>query len=343
MPNPRFTLSSADGDTLALRGVDSPRDDPERVTPEPENIVVLAHYHPLMVEAFARFPSDEWVRVGALGNVPLQPVRTPEEALVDPALLAEGAVVDVVHPVHGHLRQAGILYGLSRTPGRVAGPVPLVGEHSAAVRAEAAAGRPDAPAVPRPAAPGPAVPERCPDGPLSGITVLDLGFAVAGPFGTQVLADLGANVIKVNARRDPWWHASHIAYGANRGKRSVGIDLKHPEGLAVLHRLVARADVVHSNMRRDALRAPAGRRGVAAGRQPRPDLLPHAGLRPRAKVRLARQRPDGLLARRGHLRGRWLPRRRPAVLEPHLAGRHRQRVLLGDRRDPGAVPPRPAR
>jgi len=78
------------------------------------------------------------------------------------------------------------------------------------------------------------------------VTVLDLGFAVAGPFGTQLLADLGADVIKVNAWRDPYWHANHIAYGANRGKRSIGIDLKTPEGLAVLHRLVESADVVHS-------------------------------------------------------------------------------------------------
>jgi crotonobetainyl-CoA:carnitine CoA-transferase CaiB-like acyl-CoA transferase len=61
--------------------------------------------------------------------------------------------------------------------------------------------------------------------PLHGVTVLDLGFAVAGPFGTQVLADLGANVIKVNAWRDPFWHSRHIAYGCNRGKRSIGIDL----------------------------------------------------------------------------------------------------------------------
>ncbi len=246
VPNPRFALSSADGDTLALRGADSPVNDPERITPEPENIIVLAHYYPLMVDAFARFPSDEWVRVGALANVPLQPVRTPEEALVDPALLADGAVVDVPHPRHGTLRQAGILYGLSRTPGKVRGPVPGVGEHQAEVRAEAAAAR----TATASAVPGGA----CPDGPLTGITVLDLGFAVAGPFGTQVLADLGATVIKVNARRDPWWHATHIAYGANRGKRSIGVDLKHPDGLAVLHRLVRRADVVHSNMRRDALR-----------------------------------------------------------------------------------------
>src|SRR5262249_30825888 len=89
--------------------------------------------------------------------------------------------------------------------------------------------------------------------PLEGVTVLDIGFAVAGPWGTQVLADLGANVIKVNAFRDPWWHATHIAYGGNRGRGGGGFDLKSPDGLAVSHRLVEQADVVHSNMRRDAL------------------------------------------------------------------------------------------
>jgi crotonobetainyl-CoA:carnitine CoA-transferase CaiB-like acyl-CoA transferase len=244
VPNPRFILTSADGDTLALRrDVERVRDDPDRVEPDPEGIVILAHYFPLMAEAFARFPSDDWVEVGRQGGAPLQPVRTPEEALQDPALLSEGAVVDVPHPQYGSLRQAGILYGLSRTPGRVQGAPPAAGEHTTEILSEQRSlsaggdqGTPDS----RPA--------------LDGVTVLDLGFAVAGPFGTQVLADLGANVIKVNNWRDPYWHSRHIAYGCNRGKRSIGIDLKTPEGLAVFHRLVERADVVHSNMRRDALR-----------------------------------------------------------------------------------------
>jgi crotonobetainyl-CoA:carnitine CoA-transferase CaiB-like acyl-CoA transferase len=266
VPNPRFILSSTDGDTLALRrGIDNVRNDPDRLGTAPENIVVLAHYHPELVEAVARFDSEEWVRVGREGGVPLQPVRTPEEALCDPALIAESAVVDVEHPEHGLLRQVGILYGLSKTPGRVQGPVPQVGEHTEALRAEAGQGRTTV------VADRPQLDERKGEGPLAGVTVLDLGFAVAGPFGTQVLADLGADVIKVNATRDPWWHATHIAYGANRGKRSICIDLKTPEGLAVLHRLVEKADVVHSNMRRDALR----RLGCdeAALREVNPDII----------------------------------------------------------------------
>jgi crotonobetainyl-CoA:carnitine CoA-transferase CaiB-like acyl-CoA transferase len=244
VPHPRFVLSSAEGDRLEVRrDVESVRDDPDRIGPDPENIIILAHYFPEMAEAFGRFPSDDWIAVAAQAGVPLQPVRTPEEALQDPALLAEGAVVDVDHPEHGTLRQAGVLYGLSRTPGKVRRRAPRVGEHTDEVLAGGPPRR--AGAVP--------VPARTERAPLDGITVLDLGFAVAGPFGTQVLADLGANVIKVNAWRDPWWHAQHIAYGANRGKRSIGIDLKSPDGLGVFRRLVAAADVVHSNMRRDAL------------------------------------------------------------------------------------------
>jgi crotonobetainyl-CoA:carnitine CoA-transferase CaiB-like acyl-CoA transferase len=247
VPNPRFILSSAAGDTLELRSdVASARDDDERIPPDPENIVVLAHYWPAMKEAIARFPSADWVRLAAEAGVPLQPVRTPEEALADPALLAEGVVVDVAHPEHGPLRQIGVLYNLSATPGAVRGPVPRIGQHNDEVHAEVAASA-DGAAIP----PTPSSERGRP--PLDGVTVLDLGFAVAGPFGTQALADLGANVIKINATRDPHWHATHIAYGCNRGKRSICIDLKKPEGLAVLHRLVADADVVHSNMRRDAL------------------------------------------------------------------------------------------
>jgi crotonobetainyl-CoA:carnitine CoA-transferase CaiB-like acyl-CoA transferase len=251
VPNPRFLMSSADGDTLELRrDVGNARDDPERIPSDLENIVVLAHYYPEMAHAVAKFPSDDWVRVAAQAGVPLQPVRTPEEALGDPALLSDGAIVDVPHPDHGTLRQVGIVYGLDRTPGRVQGPVPVVGADNGALRAEAA--RPVAERDANPDSPRPR-PTRL-GSPLEGITVLDLGFAVAGPFGTQVLADLGANVIKVNTWRDPFWHATHIAYGANRGKRSAGIDLKTDGGQRVFRRLVERADVVHSNMRRDALR-----------------------------------------------------------------------------------------
>lgn len=247
VPNPRFVLTSSEGNELVVDPtITRVLDDPARIPPDPENIVVLAHYFEPMRQAIARFPSHEWVEAARKAGVPMQPVRTPEEALSDPNLLVEGAVVEVDHPEHGLLRQSGILYHLSRTPGAVRRSAPTPGQHGPELRAEAASA-PGAPTT----EPGRAAPSR---GPLDGVTVLDLGFAVAGPFGTQVLGDLGADVIKVNGFRDPWWHAMHIAYGCNRNKRSIGIDLKTADGQAVFHRLLVKADVVHSNMRPDALR-----------------------------------------------------------------------------------------
>ena len=246
VPNPMFVLSSADGDVLeSRRGISNVRNDPDRVGNDPENVLVLAHYHPEMAAAMKRFPSTDWVRVAREYGTPLQQIRTPEEALCDQALIDEGVLVDVDDPELGRLRHVGLVYRLHETPGRVQGAAPRKGQHSDAVKAEADAIR-TAGAIDRTADAAGDVPLAAP---LAGVTVIDLGFAVAGPFGTQVLADLGATVIKVNALRDPWWHCTHIAMGANRGKRSIGINLKTAAGMAVLHRLVANADVVHSNMR----------------------------------------------------------------------------------------------
>ena len=107
--------------------------------------------------------------------------------------------------------------------------------------------------------------------PLDGVLVLDLGLAVAGPYGTQLLSDLGADVIKINTIYDMFWHTNHIAMMCNRGKRSLSVDLKSPRGMEILHRLVARADIVQHNMRYEA----ATRLGVdyASLRAIKPDLI----------------------------------------------------------------------
>jgi crotonobetainyl-CoA:carnitine CoA-transferase CaiB-like acyl-CoA transferase len=94
-------------------------------------------------------------------------------------------------------------------------------------------------------------------GPLDGVTVLDLCSYLAGPYGCTLLADLGARVIKIEApqgdmlRQFPSSLAgdSRFFLGANRGKRALALDLKDPEGLAVLHRMVKSADVLVENFR----------------------------------------------------------------------------------------------
>jgi crotonobetainyl-CoA:carnitine CoA-transferase CaiB-like acyl-CoA transferase len=76
--------------------------------------------------------------------------------------------------------------------------------------------------------------------------------AVAGPFGTQMLADFGADVIKVNQPSDQNWMNTYMGMSCNRGKRSLSLNLKTGRGMEAFRALVAGADVVHTNMRYDA-------------------------------------------------------------------------------------------
>lgn len=95
--------------------------------------------------------------------------------------------------------------------------------------------------------------------PLAGITVIELGHSVAAPFAGQILADLGAEVIKIekpagdDARHwgPPFVDGSAATFqGINRGKRSLVLDLRDPECFARLNELIdTRADVVLQNMR----------------------------------------------------------------------------------------------
>lgn len=99
-------------------------------------------------------------------------------------------------------------------------------------------------------------------GPLAGVRVLDLTSVIMGPFATQILAQLGAEVVKVetpegdNMRHvGPMRHAGmgHIFLHANAGKQSIALDLKHPEGREAALRLAEGCDVLISNVRPQAL------------------------------------------------------------------------------------------
>ncbi|NMG04920.1 CaiB/BaiF CoA transferase family protein [Azoarcus taiwanensis] len=94
--------------------------------------------------------------------------------------------------------------------------------------------------------------------PLAGLKVVELGTLIAGPFASRILAEFGAEVIKIESPDggDPlrkwrklyegtslWW------YVQSRNKRSVTVNLKHPEGVEVVRRLVAEADIVVENFR----------------------------------------------------------------------------------------------
>ena len=124
-------------------------------------------------------------------------------------------------------------------------------------------------------------------GPLSGVTVLDLSGYVAGPYGCTLLGDLGALVIKIeppegdNLRNYPSTLAeeSRAFLGVNRNKHGIGLDLKHPDGLGVLRRMVEAADVLVHNFRPVRPAAARHRLRPDEGHQSAADLLRADGLR----------------------------------------------------------------
>jgi crotonobetainyl-CoA:carnitine CoA-transferase CaiB-like acyl-CoA transferase len=99
--------------------------------------------------------------------------------------------------------------------------------------------------------------------PLSHIKVVEISVAMAGPFCGMMLADYGADVVKIervgqgddSRAWPPHFHGgmSHYFASANRNKRSVALDLKDPEGVAIVRRLVEDADVLIDNYRFGAL------------------------------------------------------------------------------------------
>ncbi len=99
--------------------------------------------------------------------------------------------------------------------------------------------------------------------PLEGVIVADLTQNVAGPFCTQILGDMGAEVIKVErpgrgddarAWAPPYWGQESATFIAlNRNKKSLALDLKSPGGIEILHRLVKRADVFIQSLRPGAI------------------------------------------------------------------------------------------
>ena len=331
---PRWVLAASEGDTLSAIGLDtSYRDDPDRVSMESDGLLAGIFLYPQLEEAFKKFPSDQWVSAGEEAGLGMTTVRPPGEALADKSFLADGCVVEVDDPELGMIHHAGPLLEFSATPGAVAGPAPRPGQHTDEVLAEARSGLPE----PRLTHSDPKEPLAHP---LAGVRVLDLGLGVAGPFTGRALADLGADVIKINALYDKYWNGTHMGLGVNRGKRSIALNLKNPDRQGS-------AGEAAAGLRRDHTEL-AARRGRQAGSRlrdparaiPTTRLLQYSGLREGSEIRSARHRPEC----RGHdgngVGGRRMRRRQPSALEPVQHGGHRQCPPRGHRHHDRPVPPR---
>jgi crotonobetainyl-CoA:carnitine CoA-transferase CaiB-like acyl-CoA transferase len=211
-----------------------------------------------MATLFQSRSASKWDQdVNALA-VPLAICRTTEHFLrQDRQAEATGAVIEVDDPLLGPTRQLGYPVTLSATPPRVSAPRQEPGA------TDPAALGPHVPLGPQRATPAP--PDRAP--PLQGVRIVDLSQVLAAPSGVRILAELGAEVIKINPPDS--WLIGHLQ--VNSGKHSMLLDLAQPAGHEALLPLIARADILAHNLRTDA----AASIGLdeAAVRQVQPDII----------------------------------------------------------------------
>lgn len=224
---------------------------------------LLAHVLPFMLER----TKDELVALSPEHRVPFGAVRTPRELLADEAFVQRGFLDRVATP-----------WGEATVPGR---PFPGLGWQAPnpvepGPAAEAAAGAPawrssgwQAAGAAHHRADDPAgTGEGGTAAPLAGVRVLDLTMMWAGPYATKLLAEAGADVIKIESprawdnirtlvRQDPSiadpWNSAYYFNEYNHSKRSLTLDLAQEAGRQVFLRLVAGADVVIENYRADVL------------------------------------------------------------------------------------------
>ena len=197
-------------------------------------------------------------------RLPFQPVQTMEEVVNSEHLHQREFWVTVIHPEAGRYVVPGAPYKLSETPWANRRPAPLLGQHNEEVRQEVAAQAGDRHHERRRSR---AVPV---DGrkPLAKLRVLDHGHVWAGPLLGMMLADMGAEVIKVQApqrlsgiamsghatyqdavKGDMVISSDHpLAYHSfDRGKRSITLNLADDEGKELYRRLAAISDIVTEN------------------------------------------------------------------------------------------------
>ena len=203
----------------------------------------------VFTEAFRDRSAHEVFTEAQAWRLPFGLVLSPRQALTLPSHAERGYLVTQEHPLAGTFQAPRVPFLMSKTPS-LPRPAPLPGENDAELRAEAAA-------APPPPTPTSAV--RPAGGPLAGLRVLDLTMFMSGPLATLIAADLGADVIKIEAvqRLDGWrgvgrlgpkpWESSPLFNWINRSKRGITLNLGDERGAELFRRLVATADVVIEN------------------------------------------------------------------------------------------------
>ena len=199
-----------------------------------------------MAVAFASQPADYWYERMREFGVPYSVHRTTQEWLRTEGTEAAGFSVVVEDPRHGPIRQMGIQTSLARTVANRVQPRP--------------AGTGDVEALLRESQTRPSDMSRTTNGAhpaesgyhiLAGIKVLDLSTVLAGPCCAKILAEYGADVVKIDSPQPYFseWTTNIAHMEVSQGKRSLILDLKQEEGKRVFDQLARAADVIVHNMR----------------------------------------------------------------------------------------------
>jgi len=196
-----------------------------------------------LVANFRAAPAREWLEELWANDVPVQPCLPFGAIFDDEQARINEYIVDFDDPIEGRVAMGG--KPLTVSPAQaIRGPAPDHGAHTTEVLAEWTG--------PSSVPPGDASPTRYP---LEGVRVLDLGNYLAGPYAPQMLADLGADVVKLEAATgDAMRPVTWSFAGCQRGKRGLALDLKSPDSRPALEAAIRWADVVHHNLRMPAAR-----------------------------------------------------------------------------------------
>ena len=187
-------------------------------------------------QRFREKDREEWLRILHAAGVPSAPVGEREAWFDGPTVAANEMRVSVEHAELGEVEIAGVPAKLRATPG--------------SVRALMCDTEPERVLDAWPARAAPSLGSDSSGGPLAGVRVLDLGVIIAAPFASTILANYGADVVKVEPLAGDTFRRYGLGFvGYNLGKRSVALDLKRPEGRDVFYDLVRHADVVCDNYR----------------------------------------------------------------------------------------------
>ena len=183
----------------------------------------------------------EWAAAFEAADVPFAPARLTEEGLSDPQVLHNGMVMTLDDPGVGPATQMGVPIRLSNTPGRVAGPRP----------AAPLAAKDLSLSAPYSEAPNSSGADAIDPPPLAGVRILEITNLIAGPTAGRILADLGADVIKLEPPGGDMSRpiARTYFYCVNFNKRSISVDTSTEAGKWIVQRIAASADALIANLR----------------------------------------------------------------------------------------------